>query len=155
MKMDETIKIKQELYSECLTYVESKIEQITLAVDELQKASKLETKSSMGDKYETGRASIQLEMDKYAHQLNEFAGMKRVLFQISVDKEYQTVQPGCVVRTNHINYFIAINAGEFEITGTKYLTISLASPLGKELFKRSTGDVFTFRNKDFKITFVG
>ena len=153
--MDNNIKIKQKLYAACLKFVDAKIEQIEKAVDELQQASILETKSSMGDKYETGRASIQLEMQKYAHQLNEFTGLKKILFQINADKPYDAIQPGCVVYANYGNYFVSVNAGEFEIEGIKYLTISLASPLGKELHKRIAGDAFTFRNKEFKITFVG
>ena len=152
--MNNELKIKQKLYSECVNYVESKIEQITNAVNDLQKASMLETKSSMGDKYETGRASIQLEMEKYAQQLNEFTNLKKILFQINADKQYDSVQPGCLVCTNNGNYFIAITAGEFVIEGKCYLTISLASPLGKELHKRKTGDKFTFRNKQFVIKSV-
>ncbi len=152
--MNNELKIKQQLYSGCVNYVESKIEQITNAVNDLQKASMLESKSSMGDKYETGRASIQLEMEKYAQQLNEFTNLKKILFQINAEKQYDSVQPGCVVYTNNGNYFIAITAGEFEIEGVKYLTISLASPLGKELHQRKTGDTFSFRNKQFAINLV-
>jgi len=152
--MNDKLKIKQQLYAECINYVESKIELITTAVNELQQASKLETKSSMGDKYETGRASIQLEMEKYAQQLNEFTSLKKILFQINANKQYDSVQPGCLVCTNNGNYFIAITAGEFEIEGVKYLTISLASPLGKELHKRTTEDTFSFRNKQFVIELV-
>ncbi len=152
--MDNQLRIKKTLYSECKNYVESKIEQINKALEELQQSANLETKSSMGDKYETGRASIQLEMEKYSHQLNEFAGLKKILFHINADKIYESVQPGCIVYTNNSNYFIAINAGELEVENEKYLTISLASPLGKELYKRISGDKFNFRNKDFEINKV-
>jgi len=152
--MNNQLKIKQTLYSECVKYVESKIEQITKAVNDLQQASTLETKSSMGDKYETTISSIHLEMEKYSQQMNEFSSLKKILFQINVGKKYDVVQPGCLVCTNQGNYFIAITAGEFEIEGVKYLTISLASPLGKELHKRKTGDIFSFRNKQFEIELV-
>ncbi|MDP3147507.1 MAG: 3-oxoacyl-ACP synthase [Ignavibacteria bacterium] len=152
--MEKQIKIKQQLYTGCVNYVAAKIELITKAVDELQQTSMLETKSSMGDKYETGLASIHLEIEKYAQQLNEFSSLKKILFQVNADKQYDSVQPGGIVYTNNGNYFIAINAGEFEIEGVKYLTISLASPLGKELHKRKTGDTFSFRNKQFAIELV-
>ncbi|MGA7838845.1 MAG: hypothetical protein WB996_12805 [Ignavibacteriaceae bacterium] len=149
--MENELNTKKELYSACANYVESKIKQITDALNELQQAANQETKSSMGDKYETGRSSIHLEMEKYSGQLNEFTNLKKILFHINSERNYDTAQPGCVVYTNNANYFIAINAGEFEIHGIKYLTISLASPLGKELYKRKSGDKFTFRNKEFKI----
>jgi len=45
--MNDELKIKQQLYSECVNYVESKITLIAKCVDELQQASMLETKSSM------------------------------------------------------------------------------------------------------------
>lgn len=152
--MNNELKIKQQLYTECVNYVEAKIELITKAVSDLQKASMLETKSSMGDKYETTISSIHLEMEKYSQQMSEFSSLKKILFQINAGKKYDSVQPGCVVYTNQGNYFIAITAGEFEIEGVKYLTISLASPLGKELHKRKTGDTFSFRNKQFTIELV-
>lgn len=152
--MNNELKIKQQLYSECVNYVEAKIEQITNAVSDLQKASMLETKSSMGDKYETTISSIHLEMEKYSQQMNDFSALKKILFQINVGKKYDSVQPGCIVYTNQGNYFIAITAGEFVIEGKRYLTISLASPLGKELHKRKTGDTFSFRNKQFEIELV-
>lgn len=152
--MNNELKIKQQLYSECVNYVETKIALIAKAVDELQQASKLETKSSMGDKYETAISSIHLEMEKYSRQMNEFFTLKKILFQINVGKKYDSVQPGCLVCTTNGNYFIAITAGEFEIEGVKYLTISLASPLGKELHKRKTGESFTFRSKQFVIELV-
>lgn len=152
--MNNQLKIKQQLYSECVNYVESKIALIVKAVNELQQASMLETKSSMGDKYETTISSIHLEMNKYAQQMNECSTMKKILFQINAAKQSDSVQPGCLVCTNNGNYFIAITAGEFEIEGTRYLTISLASPLGKELHKRKPGDTFSFRNKQFVIELV-
>jgi len=152
--MDNELRKKKELYSACSEYVDSKIKQITDALKDLQQAANQETKSSMGDKYETGRSSIHLEMEKYSQQLNEFTGQKKILFQINSDKFYESVQPGCVVYTNNGNFFIAINAGEFEIEGNKYLTISLASSLGKEFYKRKAGYKFSFRNKDFEIKCV-
>ena len=149
--MARNLMIKQKLYSECLKYIESKIEQISGAIDELQHAANLEIKSSMGDKYETGRSAIHLEMEKYSQQLNEFYKLKKALSQINADKIYDFVQPGSVVYTNCGNFFIAINAGEFEIEGSGFLTISLASPIGKELYKRKAGDTFSFRDKIFEI----
>lgn len=152
--MNKNLKVKQQLYSECINYVEAKIEHITNAVNDLQQTSMLETKSSMGDKYETTISSIHLEMEKYSQQMNEFSSLKKILFQRNADKQYDSVQPGCLVCTNHGNYFIAITAGEYVIEGKRYLTISLASPLGKELHKRKTGDKFIFRNKQFEIELV-
>ena len=149
--MPEIPLIKQKLYSGCTDYVESKLTSIAGALDDLQQAANLETKSSMGDKYETGRASIQLEMEKYSNQLQEFTNLKKILFQINVNRIYESVQAGSLVYTTQGNYFIAINAGEFEIDGEKILSISLASPLGKELFRKMKGEKFTFRDKTFKI----
>ena len=149
--MDNRLLIKQRLHKECAGYVESKLDVISKAVGELQDAANQETRSSMGDKYETGRAAIQLEMEKYSHQLNEFTELKKILFQINAGKIYDSVQPGCILDTNHGSFFIAINAGEIEIEGKRYLSISLASPLGKEFYKRKAGEKFTFRDKNFEI----
>ena len=63
--------IKQELYKLCQTYIQQRILTAKQAIEAAQQAANNETKSSSGDKYETGRAMMQLEIEKDSAQLSE------------------------------------------------------------------------------------
>ena len=52
--------IKDLLLQKCIEFVSQKIKTIEHSILELRLAASSETKSSVGDKYETGRAMIQL-----------------------------------------------------------------------------------------------
>ena len=60
--------IKQQLYNLCLEFVDSRYQTIQNTINEIQVSLTSETKSSAGDKHETGRAMLQLEMEKAGQQ---------------------------------------------------------------------------------------
>ena len=149
-----TIETKKKLYKLCLDFIENKIDGEMLAMNAAQDAANSEDKNSAGDKHETGRAMAQLEKEKYAKQIAVSYELKKVLYQINVEKLYNEVVPGSIVTTNYGIFFIAINVGNLILEGNTYTTISLASPLGKELFKKKAKDSFLFRNIKYEVQFV-
>jgi len=108
-----------------------------------KKALSSETKSSAGDKHETGRAMLQLEMEKAGQQLAGINQMKMVLARIHIDFT-STVKLGSLIMTDHANYFLAISAGEISIEGVTYFAISSGSPIGKLLLGKQVGDTVNF-----------
>lgn len=150
-----TLEIKRKLFSLCAEYVNEKINIAHEAIDNAQSSANEETKSSSGDKYETGRSMMQLEIEKYSTQLNENIKLKKILAQINVDKLYQTVQLGSLVVTNNGNYFISISAGKLNLEGIEYLAISFSSPIGQILAGKKANEQFEFRGKNFEIKTVG
>ena len=56
--------IKEKLYIACEAYVDERIKRIEAAMAGLESDLENETKSSAGDKYETGREMINLEINK-------------------------------------------------------------------------------------------
>ena len=73
------MEIKQKLYNKCVSLVEEKLELLQKAIDESQKALSSESKSTAGDKHETGRAMIHLEMEKNGKVFAETNKLKKVL----------------------------------------------------------------------------
>ena len=63
--------IKKILFSHCKAHLEKKIEILELQKKSLQKDLTSEIKSSVGDKHETGRAMIQLELEKLGNQIHK------------------------------------------------------------------------------------
>ncbi|TBV28352.1 3-oxoacyl-ACP synthase [Meridianimaribacter sp. CL38] len=147
--------IKQELYSQCLNFVENRIEAIKRNIEEIQQSLLSETKSSAGDKHETGRAMIQLEREKAGEQLRDAEALKEVLFKVNPLSTTLKITLGSVVYTSDLNYFIAISAGQIRINGIAFFAISPQTPIGQKLTGKRIGDEVVFRDKTFKITKVG
>lgn len=143
--------LKQKLYQICLSYTEERISSLESAIKDIQQAANEETKSSAGDKYETGRAMAQLEIDKHRSQLVEAVKMKQELSRISVDDNVQLIKPGSLIFTSRGNFYIAINAGQQQVDAQTFFTVSVASPIARKLIGLKVGDSFTLNNQEFTL----
>lgn len=143
--------LKQQLHSRCLTYVEDRIKAAQEAIQIAQQSANEETKSSAGDKYETGRAMAQLEIEKNGVQLAEALRLKQTLEQILADPQTETARVGSLVITNQGNFYISISAGQFTIDNKVYFVISPASPIGQKLLGLHVEQGFLFNKKEFLV----
>jgi len=142
--------LKKELYEACIEFVKRREETVNHIITSNQKGLASETKSSAGDKHETGRAMLQLEMEKASQQLEGIYQMKTILAKIKLDDTSELVKLGSLIVTNHLNYFLAISAGEIRIENKTFYAISPSSPIGKLLIGKSVGEILTF-NKQIEI----
>ena len=129
------------------TRIETAIRDIEMAIESRDN----ETKSTVGDKYETGRSMVQFELEKYNDQLNKAIQLKNELLQIDLHKNYTRVEFGSIVFTKNDCYFISIGLGKIEINNQTWYSISLASPIGQALFNKSAGDKIKFQGKEIVI----
>jgi transcription elongation GreA/GreB family factor len=128
--------------------VDERIAMLREAIATAQASANEETKSSSGDKYETGRAMMQLEMEKYNDQLAEVLRIKQALSQLVLAAPGNgTVQNGSLVWTDQGNFFISVSAGQLSLDGKTVYAISAASPMGAVLLGRKAGDQFEFRGR--------
>jgi len=148
------IKIKEELLKKCKNFVEASMKTINDIISSNQKALQSETKSSAGDKHETGRAMLQLEMEKASFQLSSVNQMKETLDKINFDTKFETVHLGSLVYTNQHNYFLAISVGRLIIADNEFFAISASSPIGSILIGKKEGDSFIFNNYKIEILAV-
>lgn len=146
--------LKEELYKACKEHIEKREGTIVKTIRSHQNALQAETKSSAGDKHETGRAMLQLEMEKAGQQLNEVDQMKTILSKVDYTTSSNIVHLGSIVKTNKENYFISISAGQIKTVNAIYFAISLASPIGKLLLGKQKGDSFLLNNNTITITEV-
>ncbi|WP_303316715.1 3-oxoacyl-ACP synthase [Flavivirga abyssicola] len=149
--MENALKIKEDLYLQCLDIINGRLQTVQNTINEIQVSLTSETKSSAGDKHETGRAMLQLEREKAGNQLAEIQKIKEILFKIDVSKTLKVVGLGSVVYTSQANYFIAISAGELTIDGVQFYAISPSTPIGALLIGKSVDDTIVFREQKFKI----
>ncbi|HTH82762.1 MAG TPA: hypothetical protein VL490_07490 [Mucilaginibacter sp.] len=143
--------LKQQLHNQCLNYVESRMAAAQQAIDDAQKASTDDTKSSAGDKYETGREMMQQETDRNMAQLNEANKLKVALNKISTNAVTAKAEPGSVVLTDNGNFYIAVSAGVLNIGNERYFAISPSSPIGLKLLGQKEGEMFKLNDKTYQI----
>ena len=83
--------LKDLLYQKCFELVENQILSSQKRIEEAQNAANAETKSSAGDKYETTRAMMQIEIENCSKQLAESQKLHNTLKQIVFQSNYQNV----------------------------------------------------------------
>lgn len=150
-----TQEIRPKLLSACSYYVEERIGRIRAAIDDLEDALKLETKCSMGDKYETGRAMLHLEFEKLAAQLEQLQRLKKTLTFISEKAPSNEVTFGSMVFTSKANYFLAIPAGEINLEGISFFAVGANSPIAKAMMGKKKGETFFFNGTESEILETG
>lgn len=142
--MKDYLEIKKKLYNACLLFVNEKYKTVTTSIESNKKALFSETKSSAGDKHETGRAMLQLEMEKAGQQLVVVSEMKKVLERIQFENQSNNVKLGSIIITNKASYYLAISTGKITIENTDFYAVSTSSPIGRELLGKKTGDSISF-----------
>jgi exonuclease VII small subunit len=133
--------IKTTLYNQCEKFVNNRLQTIQEIISSNQKALQSETKSSAGDKHETGRAMLQLEMEKAGQQLQGVLQMKETLAKMDVSKNSSIVHLGSLVKTTQATYFLSISAGKLVVDGENYFAVSVSSPIGNLLLGKKEKEV--------------
>lgn len=139
--------LKYKLVEACQVYIDKRIVTATTAMNDAQRSANEEGKSSAGDKYETGRAMMQIERDKAANQLAEALKLKSVIDRLNLDVHHEIVSLGSVVMTTQFNVFIAIGAGKIKVDDHDFLVVGTQAPLGRELLGRKEQEQFIFNRQ--------
>ncbi len=133
-------------------------EKITQRINEIQKKLSLvrearnnQTKSSAGDKYETGRAMMQIEEQNNQGQLADAHAKRLLLKSLDLGKLHQRVDLGSLVYTNRGTYFIVAGFGKVLLEDEFYYCISPDAPIGKKLMGKHPADVINFNQVEMVV----
>jgi len=151
---DQLYALKKVAFTHCGTFVAERLERLNSQSKEISDALTSETKSSAGDKHETGRAMLQLEREKLGAQLAEAEKMQSLLHKVPRNTAFTSVGLGAMVVTKGSSYFIGVSAGEIIHENEKIFCISPATPIGKLLMGKQAGDSFSFQSKETTILTV-
>ena len=141
--------IKPTLHAACQAFVEQRIAAARAAMQAAQESSSSETKSSAGDKYETGREMANAERDRNAAQLQQAQQLQAELARISPDASCDTVRPGALVRTSLGRFYVSISAGKLD--GTDVFAVSPAAPVAVALKRLRAGQEAVFNGKAVRV----
>lgn len=151
MNDEKKIILKNKLFEASRRFVAEKIENLEISMRAARESGNDETKSTTGDKHETGKAMMQLEQEKIGIQLNELQKMSKVLEGISQGFFPGKMKQGNVVVTNQEKFYISVAAGKISVDGNNYFAISAVSPLGNLFLKSAVGEAVNFNGKVYQI----
>ena len=143
---------KSNLIKLTSTKLSEKIQNFEKLIAETR-ASNNDTKSSMGDKYETGREMLQQEINNLQTQLNEVLKQQGFLKTILI-KPSEKAEKGAIVKTERGLFFISVSLGEVTFENQKIICISPESPLAKAMNGKQKGEVFSLNNINQKILII-
>ena len=145
------VSIKQSIKSEVLRQLVLKIEDISTAITSLTESRDANMKSSAGDKHETSRAKIQIEIDQLSKQLSHVRWQKNNLSNMDINQIHNVADVGSLIKTDKGYFLISIGWGRIQIRDEYYFVISVGSPIGRLLQNKKKGDSVQFRNTTYDI----
>lgn len=145
---------KKEIHDQCLGVASNKQNEITTAISRIRESLLSESKSTAGDKHETGRAMLQLEREKLGLQLKNNESIYTILKKIDPTKNTQKIALGSLVKTDQRIYYLSVSLGKIIVKETPVFAISPITPIGKLLLGKTQGDTFIFNGKSQTIVEV-
>ena len=124
------------------------------ALASMRQAVQTESKSTAGDKHETGRAMIHLEQEKLHSQLAEAQQLLAELSQINPTQTLVSVQKGAFVKTNRASFYLAVGLGKMNLDGGVIFVVSSQSPIGKQMLGKRLGESFKMKGTKYADTSV-
>ncbi|WP_010134364.1 GreA/GreB family elongation factor [Ochrovirga pacifica] len=144
---------KKELLAVCVGQVMQKLQSIQLVLEGYKTDLLSESKSTAGDKHETGRAMLQLEMEKLGQQYQTVLQQKQALQRLD-NYATEIVQIGSLVLLNQQYYYLATSLGQVACMQHTVFVISFNAPIGKLLLGKKQGDTIVWDGKVLEIKAV-
>jgi transcription elongation GreA/GreB family factor len=142
---------KIELLSFCIARMDDSIQGLKLSMQELFADAESDSKSTAGDKHETGRAMMQLAAEQLGKQLQEAEIKRNMLLKTEVKSIHTSIKEGSLVETEEATYFISAAIGKIEFQSKHIAVISTQAPLSRLLLGKKSGDVITFQHRSIHI----
>lgn len=143
--------LKKEIIAHCIQVVSEKLDGLKRELILVQESANSDTKSSMGDKYETGREMVMQEKGKLESQRGLLLKQLTTFKSIDLNKSFSKVELGSLVMTNQAIYFISAALGIIEEDQQKIFIISAGAPIAQSMLGKMQGDKYSFGGKEFEI----
>lgn len=142
---------KENIVASAKAILKNKLEEIEKAILNVQNAANEESKSSMGDKYETGRAMAQNDRAMLENQKNELLKDIATFENTNFEQHSDFIKNGSLVRTSIGYLLVSISLGKVTEENTAVMLISSASPLGTLILSKKTNESVVMNGRQIKI----
>lgn len=144
---------KEAFIQHLLQIQQEKVDIINMNIVQLRNDLLNNTKSSVGDKHETSRSMIQLEMEKLGQQGLEAEKILKSILQIK-STSTKEVQSGSLIQLNNEYFFVGVGLGKINFMEQSVFCLSMMSPLGKHLLGKQMNDSISFNQKTMTINSI-
>jgi transcription elongation GreA/GreB family factor len=145
------IPFKVRLYQALLSETNQRATNLLVSLNDALDSTANETKSTAGDKHETGRAMAQLEQEKIGSQIAEITKLKEILFRIQPATLSTKVELGSMVETSAGIFFVSIGIGAFHFEDKRVFCITPMAPMCQLLLGKNQGDTIEWQGKKIEI----
>ena len=124
-----------------LDHVDKDLAEAKARMASLKESLGAESKSSAGDKHETGRAMIHLEQERVQDTVGRLEHMRGILIQRAFqDKAIQRVSPGALVETTGPWVLVGVPLGKVQLPDALVLCVGAEAPLAQQWRGAQPGD---------------
>lgn len=149
-----TILTKKVLHEVLEGRLKEKLVLISEQIAYLKESISQDTKSSAGDKYETGREMMRQEIDKAEHLQQDYQQQLEILNSLNPESRHEQVQKGSMVLTSNVVFYLAVGFGKMEMGDQPIFVMSLQAPLARQMMGKGVGDRVAFNGVDYLINAV-
>lgn len=143
---------KQQFLQHLQSLIDSKMEHLHAELMDMQRDNASDTKSTAGDKHETGRAMMHLEMEKLSKQISEYQKQKESIHFLSSQQIISNkIVNGSLIQLSNGWFYLGVAFGKVVFNDTTVFCLSLQSPLGQQLLGKEIGDEIQVNNNLFKV----
>ena len=149
---------KIALKNHCLLVLENQAKEMQNTLEEIHVALEEETKSSVGDNYETARAQLQTEQKRLDQQLLHIIAQHKALYDLNHDPHIVIDEGSTIELTlgdKHLHVYIGVALGALVHNDIHWQVISEISPLAQAIKGKKAGESFNFQGKKCQIIAVG
>ena len=131
--------IKSKIYEFLLQQAVKRIDLADSMMKSIVESRDGDTKSSAGDKYETGRAMMHIEQEKIESRRAQAQKEEAVIKQLLSKEKSEEISQGSLVITDRENYLVALGIGKVTIDSADVFVVSNDSPVGNLLIGKRVG----------------
>lgn len=134
-----------------LQMIQDQIDALSDRIIALTSDAQNDAKSSAGDKHETGLAMMHLEQEKCNAKIQDLLKTKDSLQKLGFPTQKDQVVRGHLVLVNNMWLLISEALPKIEIDSQTIFSVSIESPLGKNVLGKREGDTVEVQGKKYTI----
>lgn len=142
---------KKNIFQEVISQLQERQTLLEEETHRLAESKAADTKSSAGDKFETGREMISQELAKVEASLRQAKGQINALSHLSKLEISSKIKEGSLVLLGEKWLLLSVSLGEMKIGSDSVFLLSKESPMGKNLLGKVKGDSVQFMGKPNRI----
>ena len=149
MSLDKSI-----VYAALTLALNEKHKELLAALAETDDSLSADSKSTAGDKHETGRAMAQLEREKIGGFIQQHEQLMNLALRLDPSLDTPAIRLGSLIKTSNGWYYISVGIGKIMADETPVFCLSPAAPLVAGLLGKKAGDHLIWQGKSIAIEIV-